>query len=90
MSCAIPLDRVGVDEDFVWEDINRTLDHALGYGKTAADVQPYVTRGIHGMEGLYKWFRTCATFLDRESAVLEPRVPKLCAALEAWCVVHSL
>lgn len=83
---SIPSDNSQADEDAVWEGINRALDHSMGYGLTAQDLQPFIMSGLYGMDRLFTWFQACAGFLRTNAAVLEPRAHKLCTALEEWYV----
>ncbi|KAI0763211.1 hypothetical protein BC629DRAFT_1651952 [Irpex lacteus] len=60
------------------------LDLTMGYGQTSKDLQSFILRGSHGMNKLFTWFQACVVFLHTNAAVLEPRVNKLCAALQEW------
>ncbi|KAF9473610.1 hypothetical protein BDN70DRAFT_937308 [Pholiota conissans] len=75
------------DGEDAWEDvINPTLDRLLGFGIDSTALQALIRRGDFGMDGVYRYFKTCICELSIDAGLLEGKIGRL---IEAMVVLGS-
>jgi hypothetical protein len=81
LSC-LPKDLIFDGQD-AWEDVvNPMLDRLLGFGTTQDDIHALIRRGQYGMDGVYRYFRSCICDLDIPVGLLEGKIGRLVDAMK--------
>jgi hypothetical protein len=76
-----PKDLVQDGED-AWEDVvNPMLDRMLGFGATADAIRALIRRGKYGMDGLYRFIKSCICDLNIHTGLLEGKIERLVEAM---------
>ena len=77
---------LGNEED-AWEMIDKALNHVIGYGTTATEIENIIRRGQYGMDGMLLWLEGCVYTFKIDEALLENKVECLINAMLNLCVI---
>ena len=67
--------------------IDKALNHVIGYGMTATEIENIIRRGQYGMDGMLSWLEGCVYTFKMDEALLENKVECLINAMLNLCVI---
>ncbi|KAI0042726.1 hypothetical protein FA95DRAFT_1682348 [Auriscalpium vulgare] len=75
-------------DDEPWEYVDKTLNVAIGYGVTSAQLADILRRGPLGLDALCNWLEKCVQDLDINAVLLEGKIQRLLDAI-GHCSQHA-
>jgi hypothetical protein len=72
------------DEEGPFRAIDSALNRVIGFGATSTSLKPLIRRGHFGMDGVFKYLRSCIEDIEIEPCLLEGKIERLVEAMILW------